>query len=1385
MKSRQTFYLILLVMILALASCSLNTPNELININENSPALSSILISLGSSIPRTIQPDISLEITSYDISGIGPEDEAFQENDFSGEELEVLNLIPGQWSVYVHAKNSDGILIGIGGVEIELLAGKSNSIIVDINPIAGTGSVDLTLTWPEGMIDVPIISAQFGKAGSELYNVEIEIGGNIGTYSAADLDDGYYQFLFTLFDGEVVRYNHAELVRVLNSYVSSGIITIDDHDLQLKSACDPVFSLSEGTYQNPQTVIISSNSPGTRIRYTSNGTIPTPDSGLLYESPILIESTQTIRAVAFGEDYNTSKVSSSTYQIEGSIALPRMDIDEGFYFEDIEVELFADTPGSLIVYTLDGSTPVPGSHGIVYISPITISSTLTLKAVAYSSNDFDYKSSVSSADYIITGYVAPPVFSIESGTFNTPQSLEIDCSDVNAAVYYTVDGSTPSKTNGNLYSGVFQIDNSTILKAVAIRDNWCDSPVVTGEYTLQFPEPVFTVPEGTYNSEQTVEILLEGFFEEDYNIYYTLDDSSPIDGDGNPVGNRYSSPINIQNNGTQLSAAVYSKKTGWESSEGISAQYVYKAPIPWIIPEEGTISESLLNVHIESSDENCIIKYTLDGSDPDLSNGIALDTFNINQDTIIKAVALRAGWEMSEIVTCSYILNPSVITPVNNSISLDTSPDFSWSGYYDFYDIQLASDSSFSNIVEEAASVSGRTYSPADLVYPGTYYWRVRPVNTWGSGEWYGGWKYSVECDEIIAESPVNGSSIIDTTPQLNWNDIPGAVSYNIHYSTIESELSAAPSYNVDVSTYQVSTVIDLNDILYWQVQAVNEDGIESVWSDNNYFTVNWTPVLGEVVPIDLSESNDTSPLINWNDIEYAVGYQIRYASEETTLEDAVIHDVELSEFQYPFVLALGETVYWQVRAVNEDGVSSDWLGNNSFTVEWDPDFTGCFPENASTNSDTSPVMDWADIPLANSFQIRYAAEESALEGAVIYNTELSEFQYPDVLALGETLYWQIRAVNDDGVETLWSDVLNFTVEWTPDFTGMTPQNNTIIADTAPLLDWGDDSYASSYKVRYSTDETSLTVSTEYNAVLSEYQVDSVLGLNDTLFWQVKAVNADGVESVWSTVSRFTINFLDMVFVEGGSFTRNGYDVSVSSLFVSRTEVLFSKWNEVYLWALSNGYTFQSSGRDGSSADGSDNKPVTNVSWRDAIVWCNALSEYEGLMPIYQYDGNIVRDSTDGVSCDYVSCIWELNGYRLPTEAEWEFAASGGTLSTQNTIYSGSDILDEVGWCESNCEGAIKPAGLKLCNELVIYDMSGNVSEWCWDWYDPDYYAECPVQDPVGPLEPLTPVNYGRVVRGGDYQSNILLCKVVQRQYYSSYYSDSSGSRLGFRIVHK
>ncbi|MDP3114011.1 MAG: bifunctional serine/threonine-protein kinase/formylglycine-generating enzyme family protein, partial [Candidatus Cloacimonadaceae bacterium] len=254
------------------------------------------------------------------------------------------------------------------------------------------------------------------------------------------------------------------------------------------------------------------------------------------------------------------------------------------------------------------------------------------------------------------------------------------------------------------------------------------------------------------------------------------------------------------------------------------------------------------------------------------------------------------------------------------------------------------------------------------------------------------------------------------------------------------------------------------------------------------------------------------------------------------------------------------------------------------------------------------------------------------------------------------------------------------------------------------------------------------------------------------------------------------INPIDMIMVEGGTFeriaTNPGFwkalfgssissSVTLSSFYVGKCQITQKEWGEVM-------------GNNPSYFEG-DELPVEQVSWYDAVDFCNKRSLKEGLKPCYSIGGNTKPSSWSSGS---IVCDWSAEGYRLPTEAEWEYAARGGNKS-KGYNYSGSNDINAVAWFIGNSGEKTHSVGTKSANELGIHDLTGNVWEWCWDWYDEEYYSKSPSSDPRG----ASSGDY-RVLRGGSWNYRVNCCRVAYRSFINPDYRYGSIGFRVFRAIH-
>ena len=354
-----------------------------------------------------------------------------------------------------------------------------------------------------------------------------------------------------------------------------------------------------------------------------------------------------------------------------------------------------------------------------------------------------------------------------------------------------------------------------------------------------------------------------------------------------------------------------------------------------------------------------------------------------------------------------------------------------------------------------------------------------------------------------------------------------------------------------------------------------------------------------------------------------------------------------------------------------------------------------------------------------------------------------------------------------------------------------TPSHEAVAGSTSVTLVWESydpDGDVMAYDVYFDTNSNP-TTKVSANQTETSFRIEG-LSYDAIYYWKVVVKDVHGATTegpVWEFATRDIQPM--QVLVEKGSFTMgdtwgDGYNdekpthkvTFTYNFYIGKYETTFDEYDAFC----------EATGRNKSKDEGwgRGQRPVINVSWNDAIAYCNWLSEKEKLPKAYDSEGNLL-DKNGNITTDPSKVI----GYRLPTEAEWEYAARGGNKS-KGYKYSGSDNVDNVAWywqnsgdkyltgdrdwdtiIKNNCR--TQEIGKKAPNELGLYDMSGNVWEWCSDWYDSGYYSKSPTTNPYN-----STAGSFRVLRGGSSGSNATHVRVADRSYFPLALLDC----LGFRI---
>jgi polygalacturonase len=519
------------------------------------------------------------------------------------------------------------------------------------------------------------------------------------------------------------------------SYSSNSPLPVNSSTSTSASITSPaVFTPYSGTYMSGQTVTLASATSGASIRYTTDDSVPSETAGTLYSGPITLTADTTIKAIAYVSGSNDSAVNTALYTIASSggsaAAAPSFSPAGGTYTTAQTVTITSSTSGASIRYTTDGSTPSE-TAGTLYSSPVSISATCTLNAIAYASGFTD--SSVTSATYTINSGGGGTTYNFEAESLTyTPNgataALQTDVNSSNgqwvvlsatAAGQY-IDYAIPSVTagtyqvqmeyKGNNSRGTLQlsVDGANLGSTVDEYSSAQVYPTVTfgnvtfsstGTHTIRLTvtgknsassgyglsadkfvltgqsggnppaaAPSFSPAGGTFTSAQTVTITSST---SGASIRYTTDGSTPSE----TAGTVYSSPVSISATAT-LKAIAYA--SGYTDSSVTSATYTISVPTaaaPGFSPAGGTYSTAQ-SVTITSTTSGATIRYTTDGSTPSETAGTVYSSpVSISATGTLKAIAYASGYTDSSVTSASYTIGSTPQTLSFEAESITYTPN--------------------------------------------------------------------------------------------------------------------------------------------------------------------------------------------------------------------------------------------------------------------------------------------------------------------------------------------------------------------------------------------------------------------------------------------------------------------------------------------------------------------------------------------------------------------------------------------------------------------------------------------------------------------------------------------------------------------------------------
>ncbi len=568
--------------------------------------------------------DVVIEIYAPDRSLL------VSQNVAGGAADESLTWTPPEDGVYyVKTRNEDPEAYG-RDTEYNLNLGRSNKVASDAFP----GYVEGIVT--DDFSNMPIEGAAIKTSGN-FYTSSLSKGGYrmshpAGVHTITAEASGYETFTDSLIVGEIeTTTKHIRMIPITGT------------------AATPTLSPAPGIHFLEQHIDIESETFGTTIRYTTDGSEPTELSPAYVES-VSVPATTTIRARAYKNNWTASEIVTGIYEITGKVETPTFSPEPGTYTVGPNVELLCVTPDAFIHYTTDGSEP--GEDSLIYTASIPVSSSMTIKAKAFKKDWIS--SGTATGSYTITGTVASPTFSPDPGTYPTARNVELSCATDGAVIRFTTDGTGPAE-NSPAYAAPISVTSSMTIRAKAFKKDWISSGTTTGAYTITgtVASPTFSPDPGTYPSARNVELscTTNGAV-----IRYTTDGSAP-----SANSSRYSSAISLAAS-TIIKAKAY--KTGWTAS--ITATGIYtitgtaEAPIFSPLPAAYATPQY---IELSTISSGASVYYTTDGSEPTERSRIYTTPIPVTSDMTVRAKAFKTDWAPSVTATGVYTITQTVEAP--------------------------------------------------------------------------------------------------------------------------------------------------------------------------------------------------------------------------------------------------------------------------------------------------------------------------------------------------------------------------------------------------------------------------------------------------------------------------------------------------------------------------------------------------------------------------------------------------------------------------------------------------------------------------------------------------------------------------------------------------
>ena len=697
------------------------------------------------------------------------------------------------------------------------------------------------------------------------------------------------------------------------------------------------------------------------------------------------------------------------------------------------------------------------------------------------------------------------------------------------------------------------------------------------------------------------------------------------------------------------------------------------------------------------------------------------------------------------------------------SLSQNSRPTLAWtpSPLVDVrYHVQIALDDQFAAVIDQADDLISTHYQTSTLFQNlQVFYYRVAVSDQHGvKGSWSAPQEVVVDLGTV---QPLTSLSQ-DSKPLLSWSasNLPG-VSYHLQLAADQDfQQIIDEAAGLAVTEYRTDEVLPNLEPHYFRVAVIDENGIMGSWSEVQSLLVD----IGTVSPWFLDQSNSRPEFVweasNLPDVTYH--FQLaRDGDFNSIIEER--DGLTVPEYQVETALFSGETYFFRVAVIDQHGVQGAWNGDFIYIT------LGYVEPLAPRGKiqDTRPWIEWTQAELLGARYRVLIARDLMFEDIAYRSDPLSALTHRPEIALDNlTIYYlRVAIIDQNDIESTFFYTESFSIN----LGTVTPKTEVIFQNYLDLT-WTPSSLPGvSYHVQIALDADFLDIVEEEPACpVPSYQVQSLWD-DQTYYYRVAVVDENGVAGVWSPSQEFTyrtestrylqavpgLEDFAMRLAPAGAFPTgvldDGWAEVYSDFWIAETEVTYGLWYETRLWAEQNGYVFANPGMEGSVTGGgtagqyenigqpptiSQSEPVTMVSWLDAVIWCNALSERLGYQPVYLYHGEVLKDASDPSRAFWID-LSETEGFRLPTEEEWELAArykgidrsyraieypsGSGVYWTPGDFASGATAYEfdpeanmAVAWYSMNSGGKTQEVAQLMPNALGLYDLSGNVQELCF-----------------------------------------------------------------------